>query len=64
MILISRLRKLLPHRFRHSFATDLINRGAPAPVVHKLLGHEDISTTMIYAEVKASEVENMFRKLT
>lgn len=51
-----------PHRFRHSFATDLINRGAPAPVVQKLLGHEDISTTMIYAEIKNTEVESVFRK--
>lgn len=52
-----------PHKFRHTLATDMIARGAPVQMVQKLLGHEDISTTMIYVNVKNSDVESMYRKL-
>lgn len=37
-----------PHTLRHSFASSLIRQGVPITVVKDLLGHKDISTTMIY----------------
>lgn len=40
-----------PHRFRHTFVTILLEAGVPLEVVSKLAAHEDISTTMLYAEV-------------
>lgn len=52
-----------PHKFRHTLATDMIARNAPVQVVQKILGHEDISTTMIYVDVKDSEAENIHKKL-
>lgn len=52
-----------PHRFRHTFATNLIKRGAEVQTVQKLLGHEDIGTTMIYVEINQSDVEHTHRKL-
>jgi site-specific recombinase XerD len=54
--------KVSPHRLRHTLATRLLNAGMAITGVQKLLGHEYLSTTQIYARVYDSTVEADYRQ--
>lgn len=56
------IKKVHPHKFRRTLATNAIDRGMPIEQVQKLLGHERIDTTLHYAMVKQSNVKIGHRK--
>jgi site-specific recombinase XerD len=56
------IKDLYPHRLRHTCATRLLNAGMDITRIQKLLGHEMISTTMIYAKVQDATVEADYRQ--
>lgn len=56
-------RKVTPHIFRHTLATQALNAGMKLEAVQALLGHENPSTTQIYAKLSQSNVEHIYRQL-
>ncbi len=54
--------KVSPHQLRHSYATSLLNGGAPIVDVSELLGHSSMATTQIYTKLgSALKQENYNR---
>ncbi|HUZ94166.1 MAG TPA: tyrosine-type recombinase/integrase [Edaphobacter sp.] len=45
-----------PHRFRHTFASDMVRAGISLPALMKLMGHSDIETTLHYVQVSPQDV--------
>jgi len=58
-----RREQLHPHAFRHSFATNLVRRGVPLPVVQELMDHADIDSTMIYVNLGHADVLDAYRRV-
>ncbi|MYL34290.1 tyrosine-type recombinase/integrase [Pontibacillus yanchengensis] len=53
---------LHPHRLRHTFATEMLSKGAELTFISEELGHADVNTTQIYARLPKKEIISLYRK--
>jgi integrase/recombinase XerD len=51
-----------PHRFRHTFASDMVRAGVSLPALMRLMGHAHIQTTLIYVQVTPLEVYQQYAR--
>ena len=54
--------RITPHTFRHSTATHMLEQGVPLIVISRFLGHASIVTTIVYAKLNASTIDENLLK--
>jgi site-specific recombinase XerD len=54
--------KANPHRFRHTFATDMIRAGISLPALMQLMGHAQIQTTLVYIRITPQDVYQQYSR--
>jgi integrase/recombinase XerD len=59
---ISRIAPAHPHRFRHTFASDMVRGGISLPALMQLMGHAHITTTMVYVQISPREVFEQYAR--
>ncbi len=60
--LVSTLNKKSPHVMRHTFATQLLNRGADLNAIKELLGHSSLAATQIYTHNSITQLKDIHKK--
>jgi integrase len=52
---------IVPHQFRHTYATEMLRSGVSFPVLMKLLGHKNPDMTMRYVDVALTDLQREFQ---
>ncbi|OIO49018.1 MAG: hypothetical protein CO042_04540 [Parcubacteria group bacterium CG_4_9_14_0_2_um_filter_41_8] len=55
-------KKITPHTFRHTYATDLLAHGADLRSVQEFLGHKSVATTQMYTHLTNKRLKDMHEK--
>ncbi len=53
--------RIVPHHFRHTYATEMLRAGVSFPALMKLLGHTSPKMTMLYVEVALNDLQREFQ---
>ena len=56
-------RNITPHQLRHSYATNLLNKGVNIYYLKEFLGHSSLMTTQVYLHVVNSDLKALHEKL-
>ena len=54
---------VFPHLFRHTFATNGVNRNVPLPVLSQLMGHSSADTTQVYFTLNDDIIKHEYKKI-
>ena len=56
-------KSLHPHMFRHSLATELLTKNVDLQIIRKIMRHDSIDSTVVYAHVKDKQVSEAWNKI-
>ncbi len=59
---VTNVPKANPHRFRHTFATDMLSGGVSLPALMQLMGHAKIQTTLEYVQISSQDVFQQYAR--
>ena len=59
---VTTLKKKSPHVLRHTFATHMLNNGAPINDIKEILGHASLAATQVYTHNTIEKLKEVYRK--